>query len=221
MNCPAYIGPSLVPTQSHSLPTRRLAVLGSLGLAAARGGPVLTILGDSITAGYGLAAADALPARLRNALERLGIYATVRGAGVSGDTTAAGLARLDFSVQGDTDLCLVALGGNDLLQGLDPRTTRANLLRIVQRLKARRIGVVLAGLSAPPAIGRSYAHDFNAVFASVGRAQRVALYPDLLAGVERNPRLNQPDGIHPNALGVRIIAAGIAPVVARALAARR
>src|SRR5579863_2093898 len=101
---------------------------------------VVTILGDSITAGLGLPASEALPAQLALALARLGAPATMRGAGVSGDTSADGLARLDFSVQSDTDVCLVALGGNDLLQGLDPGQLKANLLAIVRRLKRRRIG---------------------------------------------------------------------------------
>src|ERR1019366_4304562 len=115
------------------------------------------ILGDSITAGLGLPAAAALPAQLGLALARLGVAATVRGAGVSGDTSGDGLALLDFSVQGDSAVCLVALGGNELLQGVDPGTTRANLVAIVRRLKARRIAVVLAGQTAPPAVGAGYA----------------------------------------------------------------
>src|SRR6202035_4237986 len=172
-----------------------------------------TILGDSITAGLGLPAAAALPAQLAAALARLGSPATVRGAGVSGDTSADGLARLDFSVQADTDVCLVALGGNDLLQGLDPKTTRANLAAIVRRLKARRMAVVLAGMTAPRAVGAGYARDFGAVFPAVARAERTPLYPDLLAGI--GPGLRQRDGIHPNATGVKIIATGLAPLVAR------
>jgi acyl-CoA thioesterase-1 len=185
--------------------------------AAGRAPPVVTLLGDSITAGYGLRAAAALPARLQGDLTRLGAPAQVRGAGVSGDTTADGLARVDFSVQADTAVCVVALGGNDLLQGLDPSLTRANLERIVRRLKARHIAVVLAGLTAPSAIGAGYARDFDAVFPAVARDTGALLYPDLLAGVARNPRFNQADGIHPNAAGVDIIAARLAPVVARSL----
>ncbi|HEY5107562.1 MAG TPA: arylesterase [Caulobacteraceae bacterium] len=208
----------------HSATRRQLlgaafAALAGPAFAAPR--KVVTILGDSITAGYGLSAADALPARLEADLSRIGAAVRVRGAGVSGDTTAGGLARVDFSVQGDTAICIVALGGNDLLQGIDPRITRSNLNRIVARLKARRIGVILTGLTAPAAIGRSYAHDFNAVFPAVAKAQRIALYPNLLAGVGKNPHLNQRDGIHPNALGVRIIAGRLAPLVARDLKARR
>jgi acyl-CoA thioesterase-1 len=197
-------------------------VLAAAGaLAATRAPPVVTLLGDSITAGFGLPAAVALPARLQAALSRLGAAARVRGAGVSGDTTADGLARADFSVQGDTAVCVVALGGNDLLQGLDPRVTRANLEQIVRRLKARHIAVLLVGLTAPRVIGAAYAHDFDAVFPTVARDTGAVLYPDLLAGVARNPGLNQADGIHPNAAGVSIIAARLAPVVARSLRVRR
>jgi acyl-CoA thioesterase-1 len=200
-------------------PTRREWLAGVLGvagaLAATRAPPVVTLLGDSIAAGYGLPAGAALPARLQAELVRLGLTARVRGAGVSGDTAADGLARIDFSVQSDTTICVVALGGNDLLQGLDPRVTRANLEKIVRRLKARHIAVVLAGLTAPRVIGAAYARDFDAVFPAVARDTGAALYPDLLAGVARNPRLNQADGIHPNAAGVEIIATRLAPVVAR------
>ena len=182
--------------------------------AMAAGKPVVTILGDSITAGLGLPASAAFPARLQAELARLGKSATIRPAGVSGDTTAGGLARVDFSVQNDTTLCIVALGGNDLLQGLKPANTRANLDAIVKRLKARKIHVLLAGLAAPPAIGGGYARDFNAVFPAVAKAQGVALYPNLLAGAAG---LTQRDGIHPNAKGAAIIAQRLAPVVARAL----
>jgi acyl-CoA thioesterase-1 len=191
-------------------------VAPSAPVLAARG-QVVTILGDSITAGLGLPAHDALPNQLHLALEQLGVPNLVRGAGVSGDTTSGGLARVNFSIQPDTAVVVIALGGNDLLQGLDPRTTKANLEKIVERLKALRKGIVLAGISAPAEIGRDYARDFNAVFPNVARAFGVALYPDLLAGVARNPALIQGDGIHPNARGVRIIASRLAPVVAKVL----
>jgi acyl-CoA thioesterase-1 len=194
-------------------------VVGAADAAIAARDAVVTLLGDSITAGLGLPAAQALPAQLGLALARLGAPAVVRGAGVSGDTSADGLQRLDFSVQPDTAVCVVALGGNDLLQGLDPKTTRANLEAIARRLKARRIGVVLAGLTAPPAVGASYARDFAAVFPAAAHAERAAFYPDLLAGV--GPALRQADGIHPNAAGVKVIAAGLAPIVARTLRSRR
>lgn len=204
-------------------PTRRTMVAGALAAwpAAALGQrvPIITLLGDSITAGFGLPASAALPAQLQAELRRLGSKAVIRGAGVSGDTTSGGLARVDFSVQRDTDLCVVALGGNDLLQGLDPKRTRANLEKIVARLKARNISVVLAGLQPPPVIGRAYAQEFRGVFQAVAKAQQVTLYPNLLAGVAQVPALNQRDGFHPNARGVAVIAKALAPVLVKALKA--
>ncbi len=151
----------------------------------------------------------------------MGIPNVVRAAGVSGDTTAGGLERVEFSVQKDTDLAIVALGGNDLLQGLDPKRTRSNLDGIVKRLKARKIPVLLAGIVAPSEVGGGYARDFNAVFLSLAKAHGVPLYPNLIEGVARKRDLNQPDGIHPNARGVQVITAKLAPVVAKALVARR
>lgn len=208
------------PPASHPFPSRRsvLALLATAFAEPALAGPVpvVTILGDSITAGYGLPAASALPAQLQGALARLGRPANVRGAGVSGDTTAGGLARVDFSVQSDTRLAIVALGGNDLLRGLDPRQTRANLIAIARKLQRRRIRVMIAGLRAPVAIGAGYASDFNRVFADAAHATGAILYPDLLAGVEGRPALNQADGIHPNPQGVRAIVARLAPAVAKA-----
>jgi acyl-CoA thioesterase-1 len=198
--------------------TRRgLAGLAALMLAAKAPAPVITMLGDSITAGLGLPAADALPAQLAQALARLGVPAVVRGAAVSGDTSADALARVDFSVQSDTRLCLVALGGNDLLQGIEPARVKANLIAIVRRLKARQIAVVLAGMRAPSAIGSAYAREFNAVFPAVAAEEGVRLYPFLLEGVAADPRLNQADGLHPNAAGVKIIAQRLAPALAKAL----
>jgi acyl-CoA thioesterase I len=201
--------------------SRRSLIAASLALLPARAlaarPAVVTILGDSITAGLGLPGRDALPNQLHLALEKLGVANIVRGAGVSGDTTANGLGRMDFSIRPDSAVVVIALGGNDLLQGLDPKATRANLDQIIRRLKERRKGIVLAGINAPPVIGAGYARDFDAVFADLAREHHVALYPDLLAGVERNPALNQGDGIHPNARGVQIIARRLAPVVARVL----
>ena len=136
---------------------------------------------------------------------------------MSGDTSAGGLARVDFSVQPDTSLCVVALGGNDLLQGLSPAGMRANLQTIVRRLKARRIRVLVCGLHAPASLNAGYAREYNAAFAQVARAEGVSFYPDLLAGVELNRTLNQRDGLHPNPRGVRIIAQRLAPYVARAM----
>lgn len=205
---------------------RRLlgAVFMALTPAAAWAQPrrkVVTILGDSITAGLGLPAKSALPFQLESALTRAGQAARVRGAGVSGDTTALGLARIDFSVQKDTDVCVVALGGNDMLQGIDPKRIRANLEKIVRRLKARGITVVMAGLKAPRVIGAGYARDYEAAFAAVAKEQGVIFLPDLLGPVALDERLNQRDGIHPTADGVKILVSRLTPLVVRALNTRK
>lgn len=203
--------------------TRRGAFLGLAASAGATGAwsatsaPIVTVLGDSITAGLGLPARDALPAQLQAALERRGVRAMVRGAGVSGDTSGGALARVDFSVAADTALCVVALGGNDLLQGADPRNTKANLRRIIDKLKTRQIKVVLAGLRAPPLIGASYARDFTGLFPALARETGAVYHPDFVTGVVGVQRLMQRDGIHPNAAGARVIAERLAPTVASAL----
>jgi acyl-CoA thioesterase-1 len=187
--------------------------------AADKPPPVVTVLGDSITAGLGLPARDALPAQLQAALDRIGVKAVVRGAGVSGDTTGGGLARVDFSVGPDTAVCVVALGGNDLLQGADPKTTKTNLRRIIDRLKGRKIRVVLAGVKAPPLIGASYALEFSNLYPDLARETGVVFHPDFVTGVVGNGRLMQRDGIHPNAAGAKVVAERLAPAVARALRA--
>lgn len=213
---PAIGSPSLI---------RRAFIAGSLAFVAGAAQaqtvkakpPVVTMLGDSLTAGYGLKAGDAIPAQLQIELKRLGVDAVVRAAGVSGDTAADGLARADFSVKADTDLCIVALGGNDLLQGIDPRITKANLDAILTKLKARHIPVLLVGLKAPPAMGAGYARDFDAVAPDLARARGVAVYPDLLGKVALDRSLNQGDGVHPNVQGVKIVVKGLAPKVVQTL----
>lgn len=209
---------------AQRFPDRRRILLG-LGLltqiAAAPKAPVVTVLGDSITAGLGLPARDAMPAQLQAALGRLGVSAVVRAAGVSGDTSGGGLARVGFSVASDTRLCIVALGGNDLLQGVEPAQTMANLRGILQKLKARGVGVVLVGVGAPPTIGAAYAREFNAIYPSLAREFAVPLYANILAGVGGNQALLQRDGVHPNAVGARRIGDALAPVVAKALKAGR
>lgn len=207
-------GPARPVSQDPSAP--RQAPAPSARPAVAE--PTVTLLGDSITAGLGLPADQALPRQLESALRAIGSPARVRGAGASGDTTAGGVARVDFSVQDDTDLCVVALGANDMLQGVAPQQVRDNLAAIVRRLQARRIGVLLAGMRAPPRYG-AYAAEFDRIFPELAKAFGVPLYPFLLEGVALEPALNQADGIHPNAAGVRRIAAGLAPAVAAALEA--
>ncbi len=179
--------------------------------------PVVTMLGDSITAGYGLAAADALPARLQASVARLGLTVLIRAAGVSGDTAEGGLARVGFSVQPDTELCIVELGANDYLQSVPPDETRRSLDGIIRALKARHIRVLLLGGNVPPRSSGHYASDFDAIFPGLAAAENVTLEPDFLAGVQNDPALHQPDGLHPNARGVRVMADKIAPYVVQAL----
>ncbi len=208
-------------------PSRRRSLLfavaaGWIGVSRARAAPgaapVVTVLGDSITAGYGLAAAVALPAQLQAALAQLGTRAQVRGAGVSGDTTAGALARADFSVQADTAVCVIELGGNDYLQSVDPAQTERNLRALIARLQRRKIKVVLCGGELPARTSGGYGREFFALFPRVARETHVdSFVPDLLGGVESNPALKQADGLHPNAAGVRLICARLAPVVARTL----
>jgi acyl-CoA thioesterase I len=208
---------------AHRFPDRRRFLLG-LGLltqvAAAPKSPIVTVLGDSITAGLGLPARDAMPAQLQAALARRGVSAVVRPAGVSGDTSGGGLARVGFSVSDDTAVCVVALGGNDLLQGVDPAQTRANLRGVLQKLRARGVGAVLVGVAAPPVIGAAYARAFNAIYPSLAREFGVPLYANILAGVSGDPALMQRDGIHPNAAGAKRIGEALAPIVTKAVKAR-
>jgi acyl-CoA thioesterase I len=200
-----------------------LAALGAPGVAFAAGrkktpppSPLVTVLGDSITAGIGVAADLALPARLQSVLGRMSVHARVFGFGVLGDTTLGGLSRVE-RVPAGTTVCVVALGGNDLLQGAEPSWTRANLRGIVQRLKARGIRVVLAGMRAPALLGVDYARRFTQVYPDLAREEGVFYAPDFFTGVIGVSRYMQRDGIHPNAEGARIIAERLAPVVAQAL----
>jgi acyl-CoA thioesterase-1 len=177
----------------------------------------VVMLGDSITAGYGLAAGDALPVQLHSALKKLEFDVEVENAGVSGDTTAGGLSRFDWAIQGEPDLIVIALGANDGLRGIDPADTRRNLAAIIERAQSRNARVLLAGMLAPPNMGAEYGEQFNAIYPELSTEQDVMLYPFLLDGVAADPALNQSDGIHPNADGARIIAAKLADVIAPVL----
>lgn len=173
----------------------------------------LLVLGDSLAAGYGLAAEEAFPAQLEKALRRAGHDVTVINAGVSGDTTAGGLSRLDWALADQPDLVLVELGGNDALRGLPPEETRANLDAILLQLGKSGAKVLLAGMQAPRNLGAQYTTAFNRVYPQLAKQHQVALYPFFLDGVAMDPSLNQADGIHPNARGVAVIVERILPVV--------
>lgn len=174
--------------------------------ADARSGPLLVALGDSLTAGLGLDVDEAYPARLERTLRDDGYAVSVVNAGVSGDTTAAGLSRAEWALEGDVRILVLALGGNDGLRGLPVDQMRRNLSRILALAAERGIRVLLAGMEAPPNFGAVYTAEFRAVFADLAREHDVAFMPFLLDGVAADPALNQADGIHPNADGAAIVA---------------
>jgi acyl-CoA thioesterase I len=166
----------------------------------------IVFLGDSLTAGLGVAPAEAYPAIVQARVRDAGLPHEVVNAGVSGDTSAGGVRRLDWSLKGQVDVLVVALGANDGLRGLAPRDLEANLGTIIERARGRGIAVLLAGMEAPPNFGESYTRQFRAVYPAVAKRYDVPLLPFLLADVAGNPSLNQADGIHPNPKGHRIIA---------------
>ena len=178
----------------------------SFAPAEARGDGVVVALGDSLTAGFGVAADEAFPARLEARLRTEGYAYRVVNAGASGDTTSGGLRRVDWVLRTSPEVVIVALGANDGLRGQSPQATRANLEEIVARLQAAGARVLLAGMRLPPNYGGDYTKEFEAVFPAVARRAKVSLMPFLLDGVAGIPRLNQADGIHPTAAGHQVIA---------------
>lgn len=176
--------------------------------------------GDSLVAGYGLRRDAGFAPQLEAALRRAGLDARVLNGGISGDTAGAARARLKRTLDAlprRADLALVALGGNDILRGIPAAQTRADMERILEAFDERSIPVVLAGMLAPPFLGRAYVQAFNAIFAELAELYRASFYPFFLAGVAGNPRLNLPDRVHPNEAGVAKMVDGVAPVVLRAL----
>lgn len=177
----------------------------------------IVALGDSLTAGLGLSPGEAYPALLQARLRERGYAADVVDAGVSGDTSAGGLRRLDWSLEGRVHVLIVALGGNDGLRGLPVTELQRNLAAIIERAQARRITVILAGMEAPPNLGRQYTSDFRQVYRTLAASHHVALLPFLLDGVAGISSLNQADGIHPNAAGARKVADNLLPLVEAAV----
>ena len=173
----------------------------------------MVVLGDSLSAGLGLSAPAAFPARLQKALQAKGIEVDMINAGVSGDTTSGGRDRLDWSVPEGTQAVIVELGANDALRGVDPKVTRAALTDILTRLKARKIAVLLCGMYAPPNYGADYSARFNAIYPDLAKEFSVPLYPFFLEGVATEAKLNQPDGLHPTADGIDVIVKNILPTV--------
>ena len=173
----------------------------------------LLVLGDSLSAGYGLKPEDSFPSRLEEALDVAGYRVHVINAGVSGDTTAGGLSRLEWALVDKPHIVLVELGGNDALRGLPPAETYANLESIIVKLKKNGVRVVLAGMQAPRNLGKDYTLEFDAIYPRLAGQYDVPLYPFFLDGVALDPALNQPDGIHPNSAGVQVIVKKILPLL--------
>ena len=173
----------------------------------------MVVLGDSLSAGFGLSGPAAFPARLQKALYSKGIAVDMINAGVSGDTSSGGRDRLDWSVPDGTNAVILELGANDALRGVDPKVTRSALTDILTRLKARGIAVLLCGMLAPPNYGVEYSANFNAIYPDLAKQFGVPLYPFFLEGVATEEKLNQPDGLHPTAEGIDVIVKNILPTV--------
>jgi acyl-CoA thioesterase I len=194
-----------------------VVALADTAAAASESGVRLLVLGDSLTAGYGLPQQQSFPAQLEAGLRAAGHDVRVINAGVSGDTTTGGLARLDWTLgglpAGAPEAAIVQLGGNDALRGMDPQSTFANLSAILARFQERGIPVLLAGMLAPPNLGNEYAEAFNAIYPRLAEEHDVLFYPFFLAGVAGESRFNQGDGIHPTAQGVNVIVNNVLPSV--------
>jgi acyl-CoA thioesterase-1 len=171
--------------------------------------PRVVVLGDSLTAGLGLPIEEAYPTLLQQRLNDAGLGYEVINAGVSGDTSAGGLSRLNWALQGDVRVLIVALGGNDALRGLPAEQLKANLSTIIEEAQARGIAVILAGMEAPPNYGWEYQVAFHKVYPALAREYDVAFVPFLLQGVAGSATLNQSDGIHPTSQGARIVASNV------------
>jgi acyl-CoA thioesterase-1 len=190
--------------------------------APAKDSRLVVAFGDSLFAGYGLAQDEGFAPVLQRALVAQGLKAQVVNAGVSGETTAGGRERLAFTLDGlprKPDLVIVGLGGNDMLRGLDPAQTRANLDAILAELKARGIATMLTGMLVSPNMGPDYAAAFNPIYPDLAKKYDLPLYPFFLQGVVGRRDLQLPDGIHPNAQGIKAVVQRIAPMVGRELKA--
>lgn len=176
-------------------------------------------LGDSLSAGYGLLRADSFPSQLERALIKRGVIAKVTNAGVSGDTSAGGLSRLDWTLSEGFDAVIIELGANDGLRGLEPKETLKNLDAILGKLKQKDIAVLLTGMQAPPNLGAEYGKEFAEIFPYLATKYDIVFYPFFLEGVAAIDGLNQRDNIHPNLEGVAVIVKNILPYVIRLIQA--
>lgn len=193
--------------------TLAMAALAAMPVRAQGRTARVVMLGDSITAGFGLRPGEALPDRLQVALRARGRAVAIENAGVSGDTASGGRDRLDWAVGEGTDAAIVALGGNDMLRAIDPRVTEAALDDVLGRLAARRVPTLLVGMLASRSLGDAYVTAFDSLFPRLAAKHGALFHPFLLDGVAGVPRLNQPDGIHPNPAGVAVIVERLSPSV--------
>lgn len=206
-SCSSEKSGATTPPVSHSETAAPATAPEISGLSTPLGpAPRIVVLGDSLTAGLGLAPEQAYPALLQKRLDAAGLKYEVVNAGVSGDTSAGGLRRVDWVLEGDVKVLIVALGGNDALRGLPVEQLRENLVTITERAKARGIKVILAGMEAPPNFGSAYTGAFRQTYRDVARQQGAVLIPFLLDGVAGIPEMNQGDGIHPTAAGAEKVA---------------
>ncbi|MBN9489657.1 MAG: arylesterase [Alphaproteobacteria bacterium] len=195
-----------------------LVLLFCLNFAQAATPPVkLAVLGDSLTAGYGIKPEQAFPALLQAALKAEGRDVAVLNHGVSGDTSAGGLDRLDWVLGDKPDIVMVELGANDALRGIDPAIAERNLSAIIEKLKAAGVTVWLAGMMAPRNLGPEYVAAFDGIYQRLADKYQVPLYPFILDGVAQDPALNQADGLHPNSRGAEVVAQHLLPFVIRNL----
>ena len=198
----------------QSLRLAAIFLFGAGLASAATADPVrIVVLGDSLTAGFGLSAEDTFTSRLQSALEAKGHDVVVVNAGVSGDTASDALARVDWSVGADADAAIVEIGANDALRGLDPALTRRSVDGLVGRLTGRGLPVLVAGMLAPPNLGADYAAAFDAIYPDVAKKYGALIYPFFLDGVATRAELNQGDGLHPNKAGTAIVVERILPSV--------
>lgn len=214
-----HVNPSRAASRdaAHAPP----ASAGASARPAASARPRIAVLGDSLTAGLGVPKDAAYPSLLQRRLDEAGLDFEIVNAGVSGDTSAGGLARLDWALDGDVRILIVALGGNDGLRGLPADELQHNLSQIIERAQARGIRVILAGMDAPPNYGRDYIVAFHKVYPTLAATYHVALVPFLLQGVAGNENLNQRDGIHPTVAGARIVADNVWAVLKPIAESRR
>ncbi len=210
----------IAPSEAKATATPNAAATKTPVAEASDKRPLIVMLGDSLTAGYGLEAAQAWPALLQQRLDEKGLRYRVVNKGISGDTSAGGVRRIEDALQGEVKIMLLELGGNDLLRGLSVADLKKNLSRMIEIAHRRRITVILAGMEAPPNYGADFTRDFRNVYRELARQYKVTLIPFFLEGVGGIESLNQPDGIHPNEKGAVIVMENVWRVIEKELSSR-